>query len=265
MSFLTESELFSDRIELAGYGTLFGAALFLPVYFALIFFYAPVRNQTPATQIGWLALMAAVAGLGFALVRLRAWARLALLTFYLGFGLWALVAVRDRSAWYWAPAVWSVFVFWVLTHPAAVARFRPLRARELRTAEGLQPFSFGVVVLYFFSAFSLAAGIDAFAVSWDQTVTDAEALTWSLHILGALGLAGLAWCVRRLWTWARWLAVLVLLALAGSLLPDTFTTKSYSQYWLAMAKLSFFAGFAGYLAFSARVHRAFARPESAGA
>jgi hypothetical protein len=251
-SFLSTSELFQDRIELTGYATLILSALGTIVYFGLLFFYAPVQAQSLLTKLGVLLSGPVIFTLAWWLPKHKNWSRLVMKFFFLGFGCFA--AFETFSIHHWAYALglgYAFFGYWVLSHPAAIAVFRPLSEAEFQTQENATWFSL------FTSYFIFQAGY-VFCQGWIQLDTSEP-----LNGFKSWGWALLAWIliffVKRKKAWARWSLVILMLAAALAHLPETFTSHSYWAYWKALADFSLYSAFALYLLFSPLVRQFFAK------
>ncbi len=259
-NFLSTSELFNDRVELVGYATLAGSAIMLVVYFAMIFFYSPVIQQSPAAKAALLLLFPLIFFIAWWIPKHKNTARFFLSCTFLGLGLLALIRVLDENLpWYGLLVGYTFWGYWVLSHPAAIAFFRPLKLFEINQQERSQGF-------YFFRAYFVFQAVYAFYLGMN-ILSQAEGdvlynpgravglLAWSLLLWGLLFL------LRRGKNFARWSMLLVMAIAAAVQLPDTFSTHSYAAYWKALGNFFVLLAFALYLAFSRFGRECFQKPK----
>ncbi len=261
---LTPSERFFDRVEMLGYLTLGAAAVFLIVYFGLLFFYLPVKLQAWDLKLATFLLYAAVFLAGFGAVRHKNLARLLYLAFFLGLGADAAYEAFIRAHWlYLAVLAYAAYAYWTYSHPAAVAWFRRLRPHEERGQEGLDWLWIFTSLLTVYAAYLLFSGLMVLgAESGRLPASDPWNGLW--QIIWALAILALVTGLRHLSPWARWLALAVFSAYALRFLSDSFVAQTYLQHWLVLAKLLFFLGVSLYLAFSPAVKSRFTRTPRPG-
>ncbi len=258
---LTDQELFGDRIELIGYATLAVSAALVIVYFAMMFFHPSVRYDSLASKFGTLVLLLSIAALAWWIPRYKNWARLPLVTIFLGAGLFSLHMVLDRGRWAYAWVTgYTYFGYWILSHPAAIAFFRPLSPREQRLQENTQTL-FLIAAYYMFQAwYAFYTGAVTLMLTPDDMLYNpalgAGWLLWGAWLWTLLTL------LRRGFAWSRWLMVATLSVAALILLPGTFSTHSYWAYWKALSAFFIPLVFALLLVFSPSAKKAFSHTEA---
>ena len=259
-NFLSTSELFSDRVELVGYATLAGSAILLVVYFGMIFFYAPVIQQSLVTKAFLLLLFVLLFFIAWWVPKHKSIARFFLSCSFLGLGLYALTQVLNENlVWYSLLAGYAFWGYWVLSHPAAIAVFRPLKPFETQHQERSQWFYFFRAYFMFQAVYTFYLGLVILSQAEGEALYNPGRaiglLAWSLLLWGLLFL------LRRGSPFARWSMLLVMTIAAAVQLPGTFSTHSYTDYWKALSNFFVLLAFALYLAFSRFSREYFQKPK----
>jgi hypothetical protein len=248
-NFLSIQEQFQDRVELVGYFTLIASAALLILYFGMMFFYAPVLNQPPAVKIGLHLLFISAFTVAWWIPRHKNSARILFLLFFPVLGSYAADTLFQHGKLaYIFPLAYAFFGYWVLSHPAATAFFRPLKPAELRWEEGSQIFSLFRVFFFFQAAYALWTGLGLLTLAEsDPLYNPAKAaglIFWALLLWGLLLL------VKHAQPFGRWTLALLLAGQALLKIPDTFGRHSYLDYWSALGNCSLSLGFAVFLVLS---------------
>lgn len=249
-NFLSTQEQFQDRVELIGYLTLIASGALLIVYFGMLFFYAPVQQQSAGTKAGLLGLFLAAFAVGWWIPKHKNFARRLFLLFFLVLGTYSAdLLFKQEKPWYALPGAYAFFGYWILSHPAAVRFFRPLKPAEARFEEGSQVFSIFRVFFLFQGAWAFYAG------SVMVTLAAGDPLYNPAKAVGLLCWALLLWLILFLLKhgqpFARWTLAGLLALQAIMCIPDTFGKHSYIAYWSALGNFSLSLAYAIFLASSA--------------
>jgi hypothetical protein len=211
-----------------------------------MFFYAPVTEQTAATKFGLHFLFIAGFAVAWWIPKHKNFSRRIFLCFFLGLGVYAADLVfKHEKLWYALPGAYAFFGYWILSHPAATAFFRPLKPAEARWEEGSQAFSLYRAFFFFQACYELYDGIALLTLAETDPLYNpsraAGLIFWALLILALLFLLKHAQPFAR-WTLAGLLALQALIQI-----PDTFGHHSYLAYWTALGNFFLSLSFSVYL------------------
>ncbi|NTV52219.1 MAG: hypothetical protein HGA76_04300 [Candidatus Firestonebacteria bacterium] len=248
-NFLSIQEQFQDRIELLGYLTLGASAALLIVYFGMMFFYAPVMQQSAGIKLGLHLLGIAVFAVAWWIPKHKNFSRNLFLIFFLGLELFSADLVfKQEKLWVALPAAYAFFGYWVLSHPAATAFFRPLKPAEKRWEEGSQVFSLFRVFFLLKTWYLLYQGVSLLTLGESEPLYNPTKAAGLIFL--ALLLFALLFLAKHAQPFGRWTlgGLLVLMGLLQ--IPETFGRHSYLAYWTALGNVALYFGFAVFLAAS---------------
>ena len=256
---LSESDRYGDRIEIVAYVSAVASFAALVVYFGMLFFAESVRIR-PADEKLVILLFLAVSGTaGLLTAAHRNGGRRLLLVCLMLAGLTGMLRSLQNQSWGYAPlALFAVYGHWILTCPAAVERFRPLKPHERKTGEGAGVYYLLLSVFVFYAAYRLMLalqilGVQEYDPRYDPVGGVLQLFASGLYLLLAAGL-------RRWRPWARWSGVFLFALIGLAMAPELVNVTRYWVYWRQLLKLFYFFAFAAYLLLSPVARRGFSRP-----
>ncbi|MCD4812872.1 hypothetical protein K8S19_04190 [bacterium] len=255
---LSREEHFEDRLEITGYFTSGVASIFLLIFFGMIFFYKPVQNLPPITQLFILLISIFLLTIGFFIPRGNNAARILFRIFFLWFGAYTYFKSIEQGQWFYLPLLlYSAYILWVLGHPVGIQFFRKLKPHEEKQKPVANWLTLHGTVLLLASCIAGLKGAMIISSTESDPLYDPDLGMLSLFL--SLVFLFLLFFFRRMKNWARWCLILLSLTLGVFGIPETISTRitSYISYWKILTWVFYCVGLALYLIFSRKIQQAF--------